>query len=139
MDNVYTYSFNGSDALADYREGYRFFERFVDVEGNKIYEPVEVTDVRVMICKIEKSDVTNASDSYYLTAKCFSEICGDYTLRYCIAKKQYLDFINEKNGNFRLKLFLQYSKRDLFVRKERARIHIDVRMRNELYKQICDE
>ena len=136
MDNVSNYSFNGSEALAESREDYRFYERFVDVNGNKIYEPVEVTDVCVMIYKIEKPDITYASDSYYLTAKCFSEICGDYTLRYCIAKKQYLDFINDKNGNYRLELLLQYSKGDLFVRKVRARVHIDVRMRNELYKQI---
>ena len=139
MDNVSNYSFNGSEALAESREDYRFYERFVDVNGNKIYEPVEVTDVCVMIYKIEKPDITYASDSYYLTAKCFSEICGDYTLRYCIAKKQYLDFINDKNGNYRLELLLQYSKGDLFVRKVRARVHIDVRMRNELYKQICDD
>ena len=47
MDNVSTYSFNGSEALAESREDYLFHECFECGDGSKEYLPVDVTDVRV--------------------------------------------------------------------------------------------
>ena len=136
MDNVSTYSFNGSEALAESREDYLFHECFECGDGSKEYLPVDVTDVRVVKVEPGQDETNKKAVGYCLTVKCFSEASGEYTLRYDIARKQYLSFINEKKvGDFRLKLLLRYTKGDLFVRKAAGK-HIDVRMSTELYNEI---
>jgi len=138
MEEVSKYSFNGSEALAESREDYQFYECLEDTDGNKEYIPIDVADVRVVKVESEQEDASKKSLSYYLTVQCFSEVSGEYTLRYSIARKQYLSFVNEKKvGDFRLNILLKYSKGDLFVRKVEGRTHIDIRMTTALHKQIC--
>ncbi len=138
MDEVSKYSFNGSEALAESREDYQFYECLEDTDGNKEYIPIDVADVRVVKVETEQDNTSKKSLSYYLTVQCFSEVSGEYTLRYSIARKQYLSFVNEKKvGDFRLKMLQKYSKGDLFVRKVEGRTHIDIRMTTALHKQIC--
>ena len=77
---------------------------------------------------------------YHLTAKCWNKASGDFTLDYIISKKEYLEFLNtHKRDEVRLNLFLKYSKKDLQVRKARKSKHIDVRMTDDLYEQICKD
>lgn len=139
MDNKETFTFNGSTALDKAREDYRFFETVIDVDEQKLFFPVTVGDVRVKVENVQADD-RNENTIYHLTANCFSEIQGDYTLDYIISKKEYLDFLNtHKKGSFRLDMFLKYSKEDLRIRKMGKSKHIDVRMTEELFNQICKD
>lgn len=138
MDNIRKFSFNASKALAESREDFQFHECWIDTNGKKMYTPVDVIDVRVIVAKVEQSEQESLPESYHLITKCSNEMTGIYTLEYIISKKHYLDFISEKNDvEFRLKLLQKYAKKDLFIRKNRARVHIDIRMNSKLYEEIC--
>ena len=128
MNTESKYAFNGSMALAEAHENHQFCELFTTAEGIKNYSPVEVGEV-----VIQKT----GEESFCLVAKCWSEQSGYYVLNYSISKKDYLQFIEEKNK--RLKILLKYTKENLFVRKMRAQKHIDVRMTEKLYNQICKD
>ncbi len=129
MDNSSNYTFNGSEALAKSREDYKFYEVNIDDVGEKYIFATTVNEVSVY---------TDDDKTYHMKANCDSEVFNNYTLDYIISKKEYFDFINtKKKGEFRLKMFLKYSKQDLLVKKVWKNKHIDIRMTEDLYDQIC--
>ena len=138
MDNDSKYTFNGSETLDKVREGFGFCEVWTDEKGQKLFVPVTVGEVRVTIDDLQPGDDTNKPLLHHLVAACWSEAAGYYSLEYNITKKEYLDFINtHKKDEGRLKLLLKYTKKELQIRKRAKGKHIDVRMSDELYDQIC--
>ena len=138
MDNDSKYKINGSETLDKVREGFGFCEVWTDDKGQKLFVPVTVGEVRVTIDDLQPGDDTNKPLLHHLVAACWSEAAGYYSLEYNITKKEYLDFINtHKKDEGRLKLLLKYTKKELQIRKRAKGKHIDVRMSDELYDQIC--
>ncbi len=138
MHNNTKYTFNGSETLEKIREGFGFFEVWTGEDEQNIFIPVTVGEVRVTIEDLQSDDNTKKTPLHHLVAKCWSETSGDYKLKYNISKKEYLDFVNtHKKDEGRLNLFLKYTKTDLRLRKIPKEKHIDVRMSDDLYAQIC--
>lgn len=140
MDNDSKYTFNGSQTLDKVREDFAFCEVWTDDTGQKLFVPVTVGEVRVTVDERQPGEDINKPLHHHLIAKCWSEASGDSSLDYIISKKEYLEFINtHKRDEVRLNIFLKYSKEDLTVRKVRKTKHIDVRMTDDLYSQICKD
>ena len=140
MDNDSKYTFNASETLDKVREDFGFCEVWTDDSDQKLFVPVSVDEVRVTVDVLQPGDDIKKPTLHHLVAKCWSEAAGEYNLDYIISKKEYLDFINtHKRDEFRLNLFLKYSKKNLQVRKARKTKHIDVRMTDDLYAQICKD
>ena len=113
MDNDSKYTFNGSQTLDKVREDFAFCEVWTDDTGQKLFVPVSVGEVRVTVDERQSGEDINKPLHHHLIAKCWSEASGDSSLDYIISKKT--------------------------VRKVRKTKHIDVRMTDDLYSQICKD
>lgn len=139
MDKDRKYTFNASEALDKSRVDFGFYEVYGE-NDQKLFVPTSVSEVGVYVDAAQPDGELKKATLYHLTAKCWNKASGDFTLDYIISKKEYLEFLNtHKRDEVRLNLFLKYSKKDLQVRKARKSKHIDVRMTDDLYEQICKD